>query len=83
MIKHKKILTILLAFFSIAFILTGCSSSQVLKFESKQITNYTIDAVFCDEEKKISAIEQVDYINNTGEELKNVCFNLYVPKILK
>lgn len=75
--KKNKIIASFLVIALVLAIFCGCSSSGVIKKVSKNLTNYTIDAVFCDDEKKVSAIEYVEYKNNTNEVLNSICFNLY------
>lgn len=75
--KFNKLVSVVLSFCLTLFVFSGCGSKSLLKRASKNLTTYSIDAVFCDSEKKISAVEKVDYINNTGEVLNNICFNLY------
>lgn len=75
--KFKRFLAcfLVVVFSLISFL--GCSANNTLKRLSKKLTTYSIDAVFCDEEKKVTAVEKIDYINNTETILDSVCFNLY------
>lgn len=56
---------------------SGCSAKTKLKRVSKNLTGYSIEAVFCDEEKKLTAVEVVDFINDKDTILNSVCFNVY------
>lgn len=69
------ILSITLCFFSFSFV--GCSNDEVLK-ASKGLTSYAISATLDDETKMITAKQSVDYKNNSGKELDNLCFHLYL-----
>lgn len=73
----KRCTAVALAIAFCLFGFVGCSSEYALKKVGKKLTTYSIDAVYCDQEKKITGIEKVDYINNTGTILNSVCFNLY------
>ena len=75
--KFQKIVSIFLGLFVTFFAFVGCSSGAKVSRVAKKLTTYSIDAVFCDSEKKITATEQVDFINNTETILSSVCFNLY------
>lgn len=58
-------------------LLFGCKPKSLVKKASKNMNNYTINAVFCDEEKVVNATEVLEYTNRTGEILEHLCFNLY------
>lgn len=75
--RVSKIFAVIAAVFLSIFFVTGCSSEWEIKKASKGLTTYYIDAVFCDAEKKVTAVQTVEYINNTNTILTNVCFNLY------
>jgi len=73
----KKIVCFLLVAVVSGSVFVGCSSSREVKKASKGLTSYAIEAVFCDEEKKITATESVAYVNNTGSEIHSIIFHLY------
>ena len=73
----NKILALFCSFVFAFFAFVGCGGRVNLKKVSKKLTTYSIDAELFDAEKKICGSENVDYINNTGEELNSICFNLY------
>ncbi len=57
--------------------LTGCNKNREVTKASKGLNNYKITATLCDEEKKITATEEVVFINTIKDNLSFVCFNLY------
>lgn len=73
----KKCVVVVVAISICLFGFVGCSGEYALKKVGKKLTTYSIDAVYCDQEKKVTGIERVDYINNTDTILNSVCFNLY------
>ena len=75
--KGFKILAVFLCVVMIAIIGVGCSPKRELKKASRNITTYSIDAVFCDSEKKISAVEVVEYVHPYSNIVENLMFNLY------
>ena len=58
------------------FSFSGCKKSEVEKY-SKNLTTYAISAELDDELKQISGTEEIDYVNNTGEDLEFICLHLY------
>lgn len=60
-------------------LLCGCSGGAKLKNVSKNLSMYKIDAVLDEEKMKISATEEICYVNNTNVDLAFVCFNFYPP----
>lgn len=81
MVKFKKIRKIIFVFLSIALIITAsfsfvsCFSSELDKV-AKGLTTYNISASI-DNDMKIKATENVEYKNNTGDNLNYICFHLY------
>lgn len=58
-------------------VFAGCTTVRLLRRVSKNLTTYSMDVVFCDDEKKLSVVQQVEYVNNTSCNLTYLCFNLY------
>lgn len=80
----KKILSLILIVAVLAggiFSFVACSGNEIDKV-SKNLTTYAISATLNDEDKTISAIQKVRYMNNSGESLSFVCFHLY-PKAFR
>lgn len=76
----KKCLKITAVFLSVVMVLlisVGCSPKRELKKASRNITSYSIEAVFCDSEKKLSAVEIVEYVHPYDTEISDLKFNLY------
>lgn len=73
----SRLLSLVFVLFVCALSFVGCAESPNLKKASKGLTSYAIDAVFCDEEKKLTAVEKVDYVNNKETILNTICFNVY------
>ena len=72
-----KIFIVSLALLMSVLCFVGCSPKRALKKASKNLTSYSIEAVFCDGDKKISAIEKVNYIHPYEEPVDVLMFNLY------
>lgn len=72
-----KIVTCVVLVGVLVGLLFGCKPKSLVKKASKNMNNYTINAVFCDEEKVVNATEVLEYTNRTGESLDSLCFNLY------
>ena len=67
-------LTIIIAAFScVSF--SGCKKSEVDKI-SKNLTTYAISAEL-DDDMKVSGVETIDYLNDTGTDLDFLCLHLY------
>ncbi len=74
--KFIKKALLLCCVLAIAFTAFGCSESG-LDDTAASLSNYTINAVFDDEQKTLAASQSVDYINEYDVELKEIYFHLY------
>ena len=75
--KMFKRIAVVMSLLMLAVVLVGCSHKRELKKASRNITTYTIDAVFCDSEKKVSAVETVEYVHPYDLTIDCLMFNLY------
>lgn len=76
--KKIKILSIILSVVIVSVITLSCFGvfDSKLKKVSKNLTSYAIEAVLSDNHS-LSASENIEYINNTGNDLNNICLHLY------
>lgn len=72
----KKFLVILLIF-SFIFPISACKKKENLNELSKDLTTYEINLNFEDKTQKITATQNVSYVNNTNSVLKTIKFHLY------
>ncbi len=72
----KKFLVVLLSFLCI-FTFSGCKEKSNLNSLSKHLTNYEIALELNTNNMQASAKQKINYINNTGEILKNLKLHLY------
>lgn len=72
-----RVVSVTGAFIFSLFMFTGCSFDRQVAKASKGLSTYEIEAVYCDVDKKISAVEKVNYINSVDTILDEVWFNLY------
>lgn len=76
-VKFVKVFACVMIFMSLAVVGYGCKNKNILKKASKELSNYKIEATLCDDEKKLTGTEVVDYINTSNDKLEYLCFNLY------
>lgn len=84
MMKNKKLLYIILIFV-LAFNLIGCTKKANFTLitdnyngiDLNKINNYEIQVEFRPNDKSYLANQKTTYINNTGEDLKEIYFHLY------
>ncbi len=75
---HKSLLIIgsVLVAVVLAGVAIGCAFTNPVAKASKKLTNYTISASLS-EDYILSGTETVDYINDTGTNLNQICLHLY------
>lgn len=71
----KKIVSLLLVIISV-IIFSSCSGNEIDKV-SKDLSTYTIEAVFDEQNMEIYANQNLQYINNEELPLSELCFHLY------
>ena len=70
----KKLVCLIIVLFAF---LTGCGSSDKLQEIAKNLTEYNmIIDVDCDE-KILNVRQEIDYLNQSGQDLDNILFHLY------
>ena len=72
-----KYFGVLLPVLVICCVCTGCNNLGMIEAYSRNASTYQIVANLDYESKTLSAEQKVEYINNTGYELSEVCFHLY------
>lgn len=72
----KKIISFLLII-TTCICLTGCSKSSEIQTISQNLTTYDMLLEFNNEDKTLTGVNKVDYINTSEDELVNVYFHLY------
>ena len=75
--KCYKLLSMVMVIVLASFVFVGCSPKRELRRASRNLTEYSIDVVFCDEEKKLSATEKIQYVHCYDEPIDNIMLNLY------
>ena len=63
--------------FLFSFFCVGCGFDNSVNKASKNLSTYNLNVVFNEDSYTASCSEQVNFINNTGEVLTDICFHLY------
>ena len=63
--------------FSFVFLSVGCGFDDKVNKASKNLSTYTISANLDEGTHTVSCTQTLDYVNNTGETLTDLCFHLY------
>ncbi|MBQ7452717.1 MAG: M1 family metallopeptidase [Clostridia bacterium] len=78
--KKTATIRIIACFFAVLFFVflsVGCGFGNNVKKASKNLTKYDITINYDDQTQTASCVQNVDYINQTGTDLCDVCFHLY------
>lgn len=74
--KHIRVLCTAVALIMCAILFLGCAPNYIDN-TSRSLNSYTIDASFDDENKKISAVETIEFINRTTQAQNEIKMHLY------
>ena len=72
-----KILSSILCVSVISVLCCACNQMGMIEAYSRNASNYEIVATLDIDNKTLTAHQKIDYVNNTGYELGEVCFHLY------
>ena len=76
-LKSVAIVCSFLFVFSFAFLSFGCGFDYAVNKASKKLSSYNINVALDENSKTANCTEQFDFVNNTGEDLTDLCFHLY------